>query len=451
MLLYVWNKSVYPFLSLWDPILLPFYILFIYAITSHIQNKNKHNPLYRYFSKGVFVKMIGAISVCMVYTQVYVDGDTTWYYHSALCMLKLFPKDPSHFFEVWLSGPSVENYFYFDESTGYPLYWFDPSANFLCRIAVPFVFLGGLAFVPSAMLMAFASFFGIWKFYQVFCERFPTITDKLAIAILFMPSVFFWGSGLSKDTITFTTLCWYTYSFYQFFIKRKRKFIYILTVFLASFFIVKIKPYVLFALLPGSIIWLSRERVKKIENKFYRTILAPFGLVLGIFIAYYALLQSGNILGDYSLEKVLFKAKDSQFDLKQTYYQGNSFDIGDFEPNMAGALKVAHFAVFAGLFYPTMLQVKNIVMFLAALENTFILGFTVFLLVRLKIFSFFKYIFTDPLLLFSFLFSVFFAFSVGISVSNFGTLVRLRIPLIPFYIAILFIVNYLHVENSKKN
>jgi hypothetical protein len=352
--------------------------------------------------------------------------------------------------EVIFRGPTFENYFYFDDITGYPLYWRDPSANFLCRIIVPFVVLGCKSFLASAMLLAWASYAGIWKMYMIFCEQFPKLSKEFAISILFMPSVFFWGSGILKDTVTLSCLCWYTYGFYQLFIKKTFSFKYILMILVASYFIIKIKPYILFALMPGSIIWLFRDRIKQIKNKFYRTILAPGLLTLGIFLAYFSLVQAGEYLGQYSLETVLFRAQESSLDLKQAYYQGNSFDIGDFEPTMSGALDIAHLAVFAGLFYPTVFQVKNFVMFLAAIENTYILAFTIYLLLRLKIFGFFGSLAKDPLLMFTFLFAIFFAFAVGISVSNFGTLVRLRIPCIPFYMSSLFILKYFYDEEKAK-
>jgi hypothetical protein len=66
----------------------------------------------------------------------------------------------------------------------------------------------------------------------------------------------------------------------------------------------------------------------------------------------------------------------------------------------------------------------------------------------------------NHLLTFSLIFSLFFAFSVGISTSNFGSLVRYRIPALPFFVACLFIMQYYFdlrnreekpVETDEKN
>jgi len=48
------------------------------------------------------------------------------------------------------------------------------------------------------------------------------------------------------------------------------------------------------------------------------------------------------------------------------------------------------------------------------------------------------------------LFALFFAFSVGLATSNFGSLVRLKIPCIPFYVSGLFILKYLYEKKAKK-
>jgi len=52
--------------------------------------------------------------------------------------------------------------------------------------------------------------------------------------------------------------------------------------------------------------------------------------------------------------------------------------------------------------------------------------------------------------MFSFLFAVFFAFSVGVSIANFGALVRLKIPCIPFFLSSLVVMNDMLNKASYK-
>jgi hypothetical protein len=56
-----------------------------------------------------------------------------------------------------------------------------------------------------------------------------------------------------------------------------------------------------------------------------------------------------------------------------------------------------------------------------------------------------------PLVSFCIVFSIVFAFAVGFSTSNFGTLVRYKIPCIPFFMAALFIIIYADPRNRLSN
>jgi hypothetical protein len=113
-------------------------------------------------------------------------------------------------------------------------------------------------------------------------------------------------------------------------------------------------------------------------------------------------------------------------------------------------LSVSHKAIFATIFRPTFLDVRNVVMGLCAIENTFILGFCLYLLVKLRVYRFFGLITSHPLLMFSFVFSIFFAFSLGVSISNFGALVRLKIPCIPFFLSSMVILNEMLKQSEYK-
>jgi hypothetical protein len=55
----------------------------------------------------------------------------------------------------------------------------------------------------------------------------------------------------------------------------------------------------------------------------------------------------------------------------------------------------------------------------------------------------------DPTVLFCLIFSLIFAFAVGISSYNFGSLSRYKIPCLPFYAAFLIIIiNYHKINNT---
>jgi len=62
-----------------------------------------------------------------------------------------------------------------------------------------------------------------------------------------------------------------------------------------------------------------------------------------------------------------------------------------------------------------------------------------------------KTAFDNSLVVFSLVFSIMFAFMVGLTTANFGALVRYKIPLIPFFLSALFIIISRFNKQRAKN
>lgn len=436
-------------LSIFDILVTPIYLLGVLWIGYIIQKKNiREHPEYAYFLKGLIVRVLGAFALGLVYFFYYGGGDTVNYHETARAFGNLFFKDQPDFWLAWL-GDGKEHYFNFDELTGYPVYYpKDSHSFFVVRLLIPLSALGAHLYFPTAIIVATITYSGVWKLYQTFYKEFPELKKELAIAVLFIPSCLFWGSGIMKDSFTLSAVGWFTYAFYHFFILKKRKVSFGVYLFVSAFIILAIKPYIFFALLPGAILWLSNNLVKKINHAFIRILIAPFILTIGGASAYFALDKMGDNLGQYKIDTVLDKAVITQKDMKAEYYGGKTFDIGEFDASISGVLSKAPIAIFSGIFRPALWDVRNPVMLISALENTYLLLLTLFLIFKLKFFGFFSIIGKNPMILFCMLFSLFFAFSVGLSVANFGSLVRLRIPELPFFVAGLFILRHLYEKQS---
>jgi hypothetical protein len=428
-------------------------VLFIIVVLARVRKYRllEEHSEYKYFTKGLYFKLIGGISFVMAYTLYYGGGDTVNYFHDASCMMRLLFQDPVGFYAIMKDGLSPSTLFYFNQETGYPIYFRDDKATFyVVRIAAPIVILSAGSILVSTMLFATISFWGLWRLYQLFIMEFPTLKREMAIAILFVPSVFFWGSGIMKDTITLTCIGFYSYSFYKAFIRRENILPNLIAIAFSVFFIIQIKPYIIFALLPGSVIWIVNKYVGSISNKVIKFLIGPFMLIMASLSGYLLLVGMGDVLGTYSVDKVLDRAVITSQDLKADYYGGNSFDIGDYDATIPSMLAKAPAAINVALFRPYLWEANNIVMFISGLEVLVILIFTIRIMIRVRIIGAFTNIAKNHLLVFSLIFSLFFAFSVGISTSNFGSLVRYRIPSLPFFIASLYIIDFYYRQAKAR-
>lgn len=434
-------------ISALDFILAPVYILIILVFARRVKDKHiDSNPAYKHYLNAVYIKLAGAIGLCLVYLFYYKDqGDTTNYMVDANLLVRVASKNFNSFFNILTGDISRESFSVFNTDIGYPQYNYTKKIEWVVtRFTSPFTILGLGFYVPTSLLLAWASFQGNWKLYLVFVDNFPKIYDKLAIPILFVPSCAFWGAGILKDTYTYSAAGWFVYAFYYAFIKKESITKNILILLISSWVIISIKPYIFIALLPGALIWFNFERLKNIKSKFLRVLAMPVLLAVlgggGIFI----MSQLGNSLDKYSsVDKALETAVVTQKDLKRAEYKGASFDIGDFDPSLAGIASKIPAAITAGLFRPFIWEARNPVMLISGIENLIFLGFTLRLFFTLGIFGFFKRVGDSPLLIFSLVFSLFFAFSVGLTTSNFGSLVRYKIPCEPFYLGMLYVLFYM--------
>lgn len=437
--------------DVWDYILAPVYMFILYQMALfHQRRKVGEHPEYQYYALGMLAKMLGGVFLCLIYTQYYTGGDTTSYHFGSVYLKRLFFENPSVFMRITFGEYEWADYFYFTVDTGFPEYWRDRQSFAVIRFTSLFQFFSFERYFLSTVLVAAFSYIGIWKLYRIFCSYYPILYRKFAFAILFVPSVLFWGSGVLKDTYTLTAACWFLHFFHNALILQKRVVWSTIFGITAALVMLRLKPYVLMALIPGGIYWASFSSVRKIQNAFFRFILGPFSLAL-LGIIFFGIFSSiKGQLGPYSsLQGILNKAVATQNDLKQEYYKGNTFDIGSFEASIPGVLSKFPIATFTGLFRPMLVEVNNGVMLLAALENTLLLFLSLRFLVRTGLIRTYRIITGEPFIFFCLTFAFIFSFSVGLTTANFGALARYKIPAVPFFLASLLVIEHLSRGQSE--
>lgn len=443
------------YLDILDLIIFPFYLAIILFLAYNTKQKHiDENPAYKYFVPGLFFKIFCGIAFVLIYVYYYKGGDGLNYFRGARAISKVFFKTPIGCFSLLAGNNSVDNWHLFDTSTGFPvheMFALKPDSWAVSRLSAPILFISFNSFLAGVAVLDFLIYKFMWRFYLMFCEIYPNMEKQLAIGILFFPSVGFWGSAFMKDTFTLASALYFTYNFYMIFIKKEKLLPNIIAIIINAVIMMTLKPYVLVALLPATLLWGSYSRVNSIQNETLRIFATPFLLLIGIGLSSLVFSVLGSSLGAYgSVESMLKKAQVTQQDLvREEQYGEHKFDIGKFEPTLGGVLGKAPVAITAGLFRPFIWEAGNVVMLISGLENLVLLLFTVFIFFKVGPFKTFKYISTEPLLLFSVTFSIVMAFSVGLTSANFGALTRYKIPLIPFYVATLFILHQKTKRDTK--
>lgn len=438
------------YLGIWDFIWVPIYLFLVhYWANRKVRRNADEHPEYKYYRPGLLFKVYSGLAFALIYAFYYGGGDTMVYWADAKTLNTLILSEPLCYLRILSGDTDPVWYFCFDLREHIPFHYLrDPQSYNTSRYASPMALLSVDSLLGCTILVAWVSFVGVWRLYRVFCEEYPGLHRELAIAFLFIPSVAFWGSGVMKDTFTLTAACWMTSSVYGLVLRRRQIVWNTFYMLISSYVMITLKPYVFVALLPGIMLWIVFNRIQTIQNQIVRLMAAPIIIMIGFVAAAAVFSQASGTLGDYgSVNSLVDRAVATQEDLKRDAYAGNSFDIGTIDPTIGGMLSKAPVAIFAGLFRPTLLDVKNPLMLVSAIENTVIMVFLLYMILRIGPLAFTKYTLGKPMILFSFVFAVFFSFAVGLTTSNFGSLVRYKIPALPFFLASLYMMRY----NQRKD
>lgn len=429
-----------------DIYLVPIYLVVIFFVGNVIIRNNKKNiPEYHYFNYGLLFKLIGVFAFCLIYLFYYEGGDTTNYFRGSKAITNLLLQDFERGLAVLFNKDNYLNSWdSFNPSTGYPprYMWRDSKTFSVCRFSVPFYFLGSKSFIVTSFLTACFSFIGVWKLFRLFNILYPGNAKIFAYLILYLPTIIFWGGGIMKDSYVLGATCWVTYNFYQIFIARENIIRNILFMAFNLFLIVNIKAYIIISLMPGMLLWINSTYLKAIRSTAVRVLVFPILLIIISSIGFIAFQNLSTLMGVYGdVDSAIQQAQVIQEDLlREDQYGGNNYNIGEFDGSLGGLISVAPLAIFTALFRPLFWEIGSPTMVLSVLENTIMIIFTIFILIRTSPIKLLRILLAEPFLLYCFIFSILFAFGVGIAGTNFGALVRYKTPLVPFFFSMIYLI-----------
>lgn len=427
------------FFSIENIILFVIYFLISFIIIYFISNYFiKDKKIQKFFIPAYLFKILMGLAFALVYEYYYKWlGDSFYYYKNSCALGDLFFTNTEIYFKMLFGWINYSNIYTLPADIGY-LPRSDASVYAVHRLISPFSIIGLKNYYLILICLNSFLFLINWKFFRFLQKEYPDKTKIIAIVLLFFPSVYFWGSGIMKDALTFSFTLLFILCFYKIVLKFKFKIKYFI-LFALSFYILKeLKPYILYSLIISCIVLLAFTYLNKFKNKIIKFLFFPFVLILAGTLGIFFLQRVANNVGGVysSVDSMLRKASAAQLDLKQDYYQGNSFDIGDLEPTVSSAVAILPAAIIAGLLRPFIWEVRSVSMVLSGIENLILLLiilYTIFYSIKKSILYSYKILINNPFLIFCLIFSLTMAAIVGLSTSNFGALARFKIPFLTFF------------------
>jgi hypothetical protein len=423
------------------PVLIIVVFIFAYLIRPWVTDPINR----RYFFPALGVKIVGAICLGLIYQFYYHGGDTyNFHTHGSRHIWEAFMDSPEKGLGLLFSGGVHGQYYEYSSKI---LFFTDPAAFFIIRLAAIFDLFTFSSYTATAVCFAMLSFVGMWMFFLTFYRKYPQLHAQLALAAFFIPSVFFWGSGLLKDTVMIGCLGIATFEIDRLFFRKKVSLIHVILLVISIWCIFSVKKFLLQAFIPSALLWIYLGNLKLIPSILARVMVFPFIVLISVVSIYYTIVKVGEGDRKYAVENLAKTAQITAYDIR---YQtgkdaGSGYTLGVLDGSFTSLLRLAPQAINVSLFRPYLWEVTNPFMLLSAIESMVFFVLTIFL--------FLKYGFS-PLrsfgnadVGFSFAFSLIFAFAVGVSSFNFGTLARYKIPLMPFYAVVLILMFY---ENKSK-
>ncbi|KOY85405.1 hypothetical protein AD998_03885 [bacterium 336/3] len=431
-------------MELKDVLLAPVFLAILY-LWAYLRQAKQTNPLTkRYYFMALHLRMFGALALGLIYQFYYQGGDTYNFFHDSQIIWSVLLDKPDIGIQILTDTPDTLNPAT-QAYTNYMYFYPDRSTMIIVKASTLLGVISYHTYLANSFCLAFFSFSGLWAMYKAFVDIYPMLYKRYAFACFMMPSAFFWGSGLMKDTLIIGALGWVFHSFYFGVIKRKNLTKNILILIASLWLMQAVKIYIAMCFLPSAAVWIFLQYRSSMKMALARALMLPLVLLIALPIGLYSVskLTEGT---RFSFEEIGATTKTNT---EWNAVSGNaSYSLGEYDGTITSVVTKFPAAIFVSLFQPFIWQARNVVMLLAALQASFIIFLTIQTFLKSG-FKFFSIIINHPFLAFCLCFTLVLAFGTGVGSGNYGSLDRYRIPFIPFYISMMYTIQY-YVKKPKK-
>lgn len=430
------------------------WLIFLLLVVIFQSYRLKSPKLARLYRQNFYFKILFALIFSLYYIVIVVGGDTLAFWDGAKCIQNLILQDPLKAVEHLFTKSSSANLnYFFNSETGFPPGWIyrDPQSHFISKIAAIIGLLTFKSYLATSFIFAYLFARANWKMYLVAQQTRLFKSNLLPYAVLFIPSVSFWCSGLTKDTVIILAFFNIFYHFYYIFKKDEMKSIrrWALVLFYC-FLILQIRGFLLVAILLPLVVALFKKLNKTLN-------LAPvfrlplnivlFSASLGATVAFMSSSEGSKIIMNNSaLQEAMLTQND--FSNNETYGK-NKYSLGKIDNSPFGIIKAMPISIFAGIYEPLPWKGLSVSLLLNALESAVLIFLTLQLFFSGTFIRWAKYINENEILIFCLVFVLIMAFVSGFTAIIYGVLVRFRAPLLPFWFALL-IADFGSLKNPKR-
>jgi hypothetical protein len=400
-------------------------------IVNNQASRLENQEIKPYYVRNFYIKVFYGITFTIVYLIVYGGGDTKAYWDGAVVMNKLFYKSPSLYLDALLSTPTPENRLvHFNSEIGFPPGWIyrESQGWFISKIASVFSIITFRSYFATVVVFSYFVSRATWKIFEL-VTRLNLHTVRIAAwCVLYIPSVGFWCSGITKDTIIYISILNILfYSLDYLVMNSKFKWISLLYVVAFIYLISQIRSFTLAATFAP----LLAAFGTRITNKYSSNLFAKLSfriVFLGLGAFGFLTVFSSSLVTDLAQEASVVQ---NDFKNNETY-TGKKYDIGVVDGTPTGMIRAFPISVFYGVYKPFIYEALSPTLILNGLESLVLVIMTLNFLFVGNVFKKIKRVRSNEFLIFAFVFTLLIGFMAGYTSVLYGVLVRIRAPLLPF-------------------
>lgn len=419
-----------------DVIILLVYLGLVFAANTRIKKHYASEDLNPFFYYGWLFKVGFAVLFAVIYLFVLGGGDINAYWSGASCLAELFYTDPSAYFsELLHTERSFGITHHFNSLTGYPPGWIwrEEEAWYASKLISLFAIVTLKGFWTTTLLISTVGFWVVWIFSVRLHQHEFFARNTILAALFFIPSVSFWCSGISKDSLTFSfSILMVLLLFNLLKWGNSRGVLRILLIVFSLYIVFSLRHYLAYALIaPFILAWLSRFG-KRFTNR---------PLLLWMFrISVYLLVFTSLVLvaNSTKTQELIAEANITKSDFSfNPIYSGAKYEMPNTEGAPLEVLSVLPLAIATALFRPTFLDGVSASFIINQLESLMLMFLLLRFLLRKNLAQQLSKIIRNEFLLYALIFMLFVSFMAGYSSILFGVLVRIRSVVLPFLILLL--------------
>jgi len=428
------EQSNNPF-SFLNIVLFFIYAIILYSVYSS-KKKQLDKSLIKYYNYNYFFKVVLVVIFAVYYYISVGGGDTVAYWDGAVCLNNLFWESPSSYFISLLSPPN-SNLFWLHfgvHNTGLPPGWIyrEPESWFISKVCSIISFFTFKSYLAGSVFFAFIMAKASWRLFEL-VNRFNLHKKKhIAFAVLLIPSVGFWCSGVTKDTVVLLCIIYINVNFLEWILKipgnnRKR----VLFILFYGFLLFHIRDFMLSVIgVAFGVVLMAR-----LANKYRGKLFQFYSLrLITIVLGFVVFATQGNKLAESEqIKQAEVTAND--FASNKTY-EGARYSIGVSNFSTSGLIIGFLPSVIAGIYRPFIWEGLTPSLIFNGLESVYFFYLT-WLFLSKDFFKKVNIVRKNEFLVFAFVFSILLAFMVGLTSGLLGVLVRFKAPLLSFILLVL--------------